>query len=283
MGVGVYPDLSISWKAGRKVADRFGLMVEAPTVLDADVVDLLADLVLTAHAPYSDAEGRFSIADVNDEMREAAIGKIAAYIEDAAGRFPKLKKINMHCSPKYWASEERPLHGRYERLIDAVRHLANVADKFKLELMLENNRAYWEGVPDNLLVDQVDRSGQNVYFGVEPGEWRQIQKDVSRSNVFLCLDPSHACTYAQTFVDVGEREAVMMAYLEADDVLQHVHWNGNDLVSNIGRQDSHLCIGTDTLPVEFHRQIKGWQATLLLEHFYSVDELETELAFIERL
>jgi sugar phosphate isomerase/epimerase len=283
MGVDVYPDLSISWKAGREVAERFGLMIEAPTVLDADVVDPLADFVLTAHAPYSGSEGRYSIADVNDTIRDASIGKIAAYIEDAAGRFPKLKKINMHCSPKYWASDERPLHGRYERLVDAVQQLAGVAGKFKLELMLENNRAYWEGVPDDLSVEQVDRSEQNGYFGVEPGEWRQIQKDVGRSNVFLCLDPSHACTYAQTFVELDEREAVMMAYLEAEDALQHVHWNGNDLVTNIGRQDSHYCIGTDTLPLEFHKQIKGWQATLLLEHFYSVEALETELAFIEQL
>jgi hypothetical protein len=62
----MYPDLSISWKAGREVADRFGLTIEAPTALNPDVVDPLADVVVTAHAPYSDSLGRFSIGDVND-------------------------------------------------------------------------------------------------------------------------------------------------------------------------------------------------------------------------
>ena len=205
------------------------------------------------------------------------------YIEEAVERFPKLQKVNMHCSPKRWASDTRPLKGDYDRLIDAVRRLSEVAAKHKIELMLENNRAYWEDVPDDLAADQVDRDAQNEYFGVEPEEWRQIQKDVDRSNVFLCLDPSHACTYAQVFVEHGKREAVMMAYLDAGDMLQHFHWNGNDLFSPVGRQDSHMCIGTDTLPEEFHRRIKGWKATLLLEHFYSVEELETELAYIQQL
>lgn len=279
----MYPDLSIVWKAGREVADRFGLTVEAPTELNSEVVDPIADVVLTAHAPYSDSLGRFSIGDVDDAVREDAIEKISAYIEEAVQRFPRLQKVNMHCSPKRWASDTRPLSGDYDRLIDAVQRLSEVAGKHKIELMLENNRAYWEGVSDELLANQVDRDAQNDYFGVAPEEWRQIQKDVDRSNVFLCLDPSHACTYAQVFMENEKREAVMMAYLDAGDALQHVHWNGNDLVSPVGRKDSHMCIGTDTMPVEFHRRIKGWQATLLLEHFYSIEELETELAYIQQL
>jgi len=279
----MYPDLSIVWKAGCEVVDRFGLTIEAPTVLNPDVIDPIADVVLTAHAPYSDSLGRFSIGDVNDAVREDAIGKITNYIEEAVQRFPKLQKVNMHCSPKRWASETRPLAGDYERLIDAVRQLSDVAAKHNIELMLENNRAYWEDVSDDLSPDQVDRETQNDYFGVAPEEWRQIQKDVDRSNVFLCLDPSHACTYAQVFVENEKREAVMMAYLDAGDALQHFHWNGNDLLSPVGRKDSHMCIGTDTLPVAFHRRIKNWRATLLLEHFYSVEELDTELAYIQQL
>lgn len=279
----MYPDLSIVWKAGREVMDRFGLMAEAPTELKPTVVDPIADVVLTAHAPYSDSLGRFSIGDVNDAVRNDAIGKITDYIEEAVRRFPKLQKVNMHCSPKRWASETRPLEGDYERLIDAVRQLSKVAAKHGLLLMLENNRAYWEDVPDDLSPDKVDRTEQNDYFGTAPEEWRQIQQDVDRSNVFLCLDPSHACTYAHIFVENEKREAVMMAYLDAGDALQHVHWNGNDLISPVGRQDSHMCIGTDTLPLAFHQRIKGWRATLLLEHFYSPEELETELAYIQKL
>ena len=283
MDVGTRYSLSISAKAGREVLDRFGLKVEAPTRLDSKAVDPVADLVVTAHAPYSDSGGRFSIADVDDGIREADIEKIAVYIKEAVERFPNLRKVNMHCSPKRWVYEDRVLVGEYGRLIDAVRRLARVASSHGLELVVENNRAYWEGVSEDVSADQVDRSEQNEYLGVMPEEWRQIQQDVDRSNVFLCLDPSHACTYAHISTDLDKRSEVMMAYLKAGDTLQHVHWNGNDLETNVGRQDTHMCIGTDSLPVEFHRAIKGWDATLLLEHFYSVEELEAELAYIEAL
>ena len=277
-----YP-LSISPKAGPEVMARFGLGAEAPTQLNPDVVDPIVDFVVTAHAPYSAGRYRLSIADVDDAVREDSIGQIAAYVAAAADRFPNLKKVNMHCSPKRWVYADRTLVGEYGRLIDAVRQLAAVAARHRLELVVENNRAYWEGVPEDVPADQVDRSVQNDYFGVAPGEWQQIQQDVDRSNVYLCLDPSHACTHAHTVVDLEKRRGVMRAYLEAGDALQHFHWNGNDLASNRGRQDTHMCIGTDTLPVDFHRAIKGWNATLLLEHFYSVEELERELTFIEGL
>ena len=80
---------------------------------------------------------------------------------------------------------------------------------------------------------------------------------MDRSNVFLCLDPSHACTYAHTFVEVEKRRERMMAFLNAGEALRHVHWNGNDLESVKGRRDMHMCIGADTLPRAFHRAVKG--------------------------
>jgi hypothetical protein len=44
-----------------------------------------------------------------------------------------------------------------------------------------------------------------------------------------------------------------------------------------------MCIGKGTLPFEFHRKIKRLDATLLLEHFYTIEELEEELVYIDRL
>lgn len=277
-----YP-LSIQFKAGREVMERFGMMTEAPTRLVLEAVDVVADRVVSAHAPYSTGCARLSIADLDDAVREVSIDQLGRYIEAAATLFPNLQKVNMHSSPRRWVSGGRTLVGDYDRLIDGVRHLAGIAGRYGLELVLENNRTYWEGVPGRVPADRVNREAQNEYFGTAPEEWMQIQADVDRSNVFLCLDPSHACTYAHTFVEVEKRRERMMAFLNAGEALRHVHWNGNDLESVKGRQDMHMCIGADTLPRAFHRAVKGLDATLLLEHFYSVEELEAELGFIERL
>ena len=278
----LYP-LAIRCPGRWEVMERFGLRAEAPPKLDLEVVRPVADLMVTAHAPYSAGERRLSIADVDDAVREASIARISEYIETAAAELPNLQKINMHFSPKRWVYKDLTLVGDYDRLIDAIRRLADLASRHRLDLVLENNRAYWDGVPEDMPADRVDRDAQNAYFGVAPEEWMQVQKDVDRPNVFLCLDTSHACTHAQSFVDLEMRRKTMMTYLDAGDALQHIHWNGNDLETNRGRNDMHLCIGADTLPVDLHRAIKRLNATLLLEHFYSVAELEAELRFIERL
>lgn len=108
-------------RAGRDVLARHGFGAEAGTSLGDSASEDVADLVRSAHAPYSNREGRLSIADVDDSMRESSIGQIEDYIDLAHVRFPNLEKINMHCSPKRWASETRPLTGDYTRLIDAIR------------------------------------------------------------------------------------------------------------------------------------------------------------------
>ena len=130
---------------------------------------------------------------------------------------------------------------------------------------------------------EVDREAQNVYFGVEPDEWIQIQQDVARDNVVLCLDTSHACTYAQTLSGVEERRMTMMKYLEAGEALRHLHWNGNDLLTNVGRDDTHMSLHEDDLPDELHARLRDWDATQLLEHWYGEDALEGELAYIKGL
>jgi sugar phosphate isomerase/epimerase len=270
-------------KAGRDVLVRYGFGAEASTTLDDSAHNGVEDLVKTAHAPYSGSEGRFSIADVNDDLREEAIGRIEAYIEGAKARFPNLEKINMHCSPKRWASDDRPLKGEYDRLIDGIRRVGAKADQHGLTVAVENNRAYWEGVGEEVSADQVDREAQDEYFGVEPDEWIAVQRDVDRPNVFLCLDTSHACTYTQTAVDPEDRKRLMLRYLDAGDALRHVHWNGNDLLTNVGRQDTHMSLHKDDLPDELHARLKGWDATLLLEHWYGEEALEGELSYIESL
>ena len=138
-------------------------------------------------------------------------------------------------------------------------------------------------VPVDLPVDQVDWTDANVWFGVSPEEWVQICEDVDRMNVGLCLDSSHACTYAHTVADPERRAETLMAFVGRPELVRHVHWSGSWLYDSRGRADRHGLIGKGTLPVEFHRAIKGLDATLLIENFYTIEDLEEELEYIARL
>jgi 2-methylcitrate synthase len=275
--------LMLPSRSGREILMRHGFHAEAGTSFSDPANASVADLVRSAHALYSNQDGRLSIADVNDRIREESIAEIEGYIDEARVLFPSLEQINMHCSPKRWASETRPLEGDYSRLIDAIRRIAARADKHGLIVVVENNRAYWEDVPADLPADQVDRDVQNDYFGIEPDEWIGIQRDVDRHNVFLCLDTSHACTYAQTATEAADRRAIMFRYLDAGDALRHFHWNGNDLLTSAGRMDKHFSLHEDVLPRELHARIKTWDATHLLEHWYGEEALNLELNFIQTL
>jgi hypothetical protein len=74
-----------------------------------------------------------------------------------------------------------------------------------------------------------------------------------------------------------------MGFLAKPHLIRHVHWSDNYLYDTRGRNDSHASVGQGSLPIEMHRAIKGLDATLLLEHFYSIEELEEELEYIDRL
>ena len=278
-----YP-LSAPLRVGIENLKRLNLNVEAGTRLNLEKLSPFTDVIVSAHAPYGKDGMRLNIAAVDDDFRNMSIDYLIDYI-DTARHLPHLKKVNMHCAPKRWqdAKQIGGWIGDYDRLIDAIRQVATFAGEHELSIVVENNRAYWDGISDETPAAAADRREMNDYFGTSPEEWLQIGEDVNLPNVSLCLDPSHSCTYAQIFADPAKRVEVMMAYLAKPNLLGHVHWNDNDLYGVQGRQDSHMCIGKGTLPLEFHRTIKRLDATLLLEHFYTIEELEEELAHIDRL
>jgi sugar phosphate isomerase/epimerase len=74
-----------------------------------------------------------------------------------------------------------------------------------------------------------------------------------------------------------------MAFLKRPELIRHVHWSDNYLYDNRGRKDSHLSVGKGTLPKHLHEQIKKLDATILLEHFHGIAELEEELKYIDQL
>ena len=168
-------------------------------------------------------------------------------------------------------------------MIDGIRQIADCAEKWGTKIALENSNAYFTGIADDVPADQIDWSGRNQDFGASSEEWIQICEDVARPNVALCLDSSHTCTYAHTFADPDQRMKVVMGYLAKPELIKHVHWNDNYLYDVRGRVDSHAILGKGSLPIEMHQVIKGLDATIVIEHFYTIQELEEELEYIDGL
>ena len=268
---------------------RLGMNTEAPTSLDLDELRPFRELIISGHAPldrvgYSSKDGqRLNLGATDDDFRQMSIKEMLDYVESAQ-QFPRFKQINMHPTPKQRLDDAQTSgrYGDYDRMIDGIRQVADFAARLGLEIVLENDNVYWTGVADDVPPEEVDWTKQNVTFGAAPDEWIKICEDVDRSNVGLCLDSSHTATYAHTLPE-GERRDAIMAFVSRPDLIRHVHWNDNYLYDVRGRKDSHASLGKGTLPIELHRAIKGLDATLLLEHFYTIEELEEDLAFIDGL
>ena len=264
--------------------NRLGLTAESSMSDDVDDVGDFSEVLISVHAPVMLGDLRLNLGATDAEFRERSIQEIIGYI-DKARRYPNVRQVNVHPPPRQWLSETQTQgrQGDYDLMIEAIRQIAEYVNSSAIEIVLENNNASWSGVGDDVAADDVDWENRNQAFGVSPEEWIQICEDVARPNVALCLDSSHACTYAHTFSEPELRHEVVMAFLAKPNLIHHVHWNDNYLYDSRGRQDSHALLGKGTMPVELHRTIKGLDATLLIEHFYTIEELEEELEYIERL
>ena len=270
--------------------ERLGLNGNAGTTLtnEVEAMNAFSQVLVSGHAPSSLQVGskiRGNIASTDDEFRDMSIRTILDYV-DVARRYPHLKLVNMHFAPKRWIDETQSQcqTGTYDRLIDGIRQIAAFAERRGIQIVLENNCAYFElnGIADDVPAEKMDWADKNEYYGVSPEEWTQICEDVDRPNVGLCLDTSHACTYAHTFPEDRRRER-MLAFLAKPHLIRHVHWSDNYLYDTRGRNDSHVSVGKGSLPTELHRGIKRLDAVILLEHFYTIDELEQELEYVTAL
>ena len=270
--------------------ERLGLNGNAGTTLtnEVEAMNAFSQVLVTGHAPSSLQVGskiRGNVASTDDEFRETSIRTILDYV-DVARRYPHLKLVNMHFAPKRWVDETLDQYqtGTYDRLIDGIRQIAAFAERRGIQIVLENNCAYFElnGIADDVPAEKMDWADKNEYFGVSPEEWTQVCEDVDRPNVGLCLDTSHACTYAHMFPE-DRRTERMLAFLAKPHLIRHVHWSDNYLYDTRGRNDSHVSVGKGTLPTELHRGVKRLDAVILLEHFYTIEELEQELEYVTAL
>ena len=276
--------LSAPTDAGIDNLRRLKLNTELGFEAAPEELAIFGEVAASAHAPLYDGDDRLNIAATDSAFREKSMAMILAYV-DRVRDLPNIKKINMHPAPRQWLYEGQSggRQGDYGLLIEGIRRVADYAARSGLDVVLENNTFRWEGVSDETPYDEVDWSNMTISFGSAPEEWIQICLDVERPNVGLCLDSSHACTYAHTLSDHGSRADTVMKYLSRPDLVRHVHWNDNYLYDVRGRVDSHALLGKGSLPIEMHRAIKGLDATLNIEHFYSIDELEEDLEFIAGL
>lgn len=262
---------------------RLGLTVEGTDSAGLDDMKPYADVFATAHAPYTKGRLRLNPAATEDDFREESIKIIEDFI-DITTNFPKLTQVNLHfgCLQRRDAAQTQGKEGDYNLQIKAFQRIADFAAERDKEIVLENSVAYWAGVPDERRYDSVDWSKQNLHYGTDPEEWIKICEEVDRPNVGLCLDTSHACTYSHKFKE-DERVDVLFQFLTRPELIRHVHWSDNYMYDSRGRNDSHEILGRGTEPIEFHREIKGLDAIILLETACTIPELEEQLKFVENL
>ena len=75
----------------------------------------------------------------------------------------------------------------------------------------------------------------------------------------------------------------MFSFLQRPDLIRHVHWSDNYPYDVRGRSDSHEILGRGDEPIEFHKTVKELDALILLETNCTVEELEEQLGFIDKL
>ena len=264
------------------------LDLNSETSLRDDVSDFIhfSDVLTSAHAPTSLDNNRLNIAATDAEFRKASMSVLFDYI-DRCAEFPKITQLNVHYAHKRWISEEQTLGqiGDYEIHISSIRQLGDYAAKNDIQIVLENQNSQWKdnNISTDTLFSDVDWDSESrEAFGMAPEEWIQMCLDADHENVRLCLDSSHVCTYSHRFPE-SERENQVLKFLSRPDLIDHVHWSDNYLYDNRGRSDSHLPVGKGSLPIELHKDIKKLDATLLLEHFYTIEDLAQELDWISSL
>ena len=277
-----YP-LSAPMETGLEDLNRLGLTTEATAHRTVDYFRPFGGLAISGHAPYLIGDQRLNYAAPEAEYREHCLGIMLEYVRSVS-EFTRLKQVNIHPAPRHWV-DKRQATGRtgdYDLMIDSIRQIADLAATLDIEIVVENNNVYWERVSKETPVEEIDWDQTNQAFGTSPEEWVGIYEDVAHPNVTLCLDSSHVCTYAHTFPP-EDRIGAVMEFLSRPELIKHVHWNDNYLYDTRGRYDCHASVGKGSMPLELHKAIKGLDSTILLEHFYTLGELEEELEYVAGL
>lgn len=213
------------------------------------------------HLPYSG----FNLAAFDDELRQKSIDGVKAAI-DIGAQYP-VNHMVMHTMGI--ESYDGVSLGNYERMIDGIRIIADYAAKLKITLCIEN---------------QAQHAAHRVIYGVYAEDWYKIREDVSRENVILTLDTSHAACAAALKVGKENRFAYMYEFLKHPEYIGRVHWSDSRLErAQAYYNDMHLIPGEGDLPRDFHRRIKALDATKTLEQKRPEADVLKGLEFVESL
>ncbi|MBI3974622.1 MAG: sugar phosphate isomerase/epimerase [Chloroflexi bacterium] len=260
---------------------ELGLGVEGSIKANGDVVlpEHASPYLVSVHLPYSLDGRRFNVGASDEAVRRGAIESVKAAIDRAKLLGAQRGIIHPMGISRWDGSMEATWEQTVAGLVEVVDH----ARATGFQLCLENNVHYWDGIPDETLPEQADRGATNHIFGSTPAEWRDLWRAVGREELRLCLDTSHAATYAARSSDPAKAEQLLGEFLAQPELIAHVHWSDSWLCDPRGRRDAHLPVGTGTLPRAFHARVKALDATKHLEHKATPPQLRAELTFIEGL
>jgi sugar phosphate isomerase/epimerase len=265
----MYTFLTIAATDPHLIAE-LGLGVEGAITADGEVLlpEPVVPYLFSFHLPFARAGTHLNVGALDDAVRREAIGLVQRAIDVAVQRGARRGVIHPMGLGR-WGGK---VAATWERTVAGLREVVDHASAAGLELCLENTHLYWDGVPQDAAPEAADRSGVNHIIGSTPAEWLGLWRAIGRDALGLCLDTSHAATYAALSSDPGEAERLLHEYLAEPALIRHVHWS-----------DSWLCDPRGTLPAAFHARVKALAATKHLEHVATPDQLRAELAHIAAL
>ena len=239
-----------------------------------------APYLFSVHLPAGDDAGRLNVGAFDAARREVSIETVQRAIDSACDAGASRGVIHSMGI----VSADGVEVGDWDRTVAGLQRIADHARTQDFDLVLENVVFYWPPVPVHIPAERADRSQCLYQLGRDPQEWRQLWAAIDRDNVRLCLDTSHATTYAVATSDLAVQMRRVQEFLDVGgELITHVHWSDNYLGGHRGRNDSHLHVGQGTLPRPFHARVKRLAAVKHLEHKSTVEELRAELAYIEQL
>jgi sugar phosphate isomerase/epimerase len=276
----MYRFLTIA-EAGAELLAELGLGVEGTIRGDgsAALPEDVAARVVSIHLPYSSAGARWNVGSADETERASILERVKRAIDTAKG-LGAARGVIHPMGIGRWSGKTGATWGR---TAEGLRELVDHARAAGLLLCLENNRLYWDGVPNETPPEEADRANANHIIGSTPQEWIGLWHAIGRDELRLCLDTSHAATYAALSSDPPEAERLLDEYLAEPDLIAHAHWSDSWLCDVRGREDAHLPVGTGTLPPAFHARVKALPALKHLEHKATPEQLRAEIAFIDGL
>jgi sugar phosphate isomerase/epimerase len=287
-------EILIPGEAGPVLMERYGLFCEFRGRWgDAASADC-ADRIRAARAPSSvELKGRarlVNVASPNAQYRAYSLGVIEEFIRGVV-HAPECRLIVLPSAPRFWdedagqACSIREV-GQYGCLIESLKRLSIVAREAGVSLAVENHWAPWTEIADDQdFHHDVHHGKTREFFASAPKEWAGIPEDVAEPELGLCLDTSHAVTYAHRF-PLEAREGMLGLYLTlAGGRLWHVIWSDNRLASKEGRRSLRLHLGKGDIPRRIHGRL--WETpsakTYAFPHWDHEGELADDLRFVERL